>query len=89
MGEKEVLDLVIKALTSYRATLEKPATPPVATPVVPPLVRRVPRRYKRLSDKQKADILYKWEAYEATQVQLSRDYGVSPTTISRIIYGSR
>lgn len=85
MGEKEILDLMIKALTSYRATLEKPATPPVATP----LVRRVPRRYKRLSDKQKADILYKWEAYEATQVQLARDYGVSPTTISRIIYGSR
>lgn len=85
MGEKEILDLMIKALTSYRATLEKPATPPV----VPPVVRRVPRRYKRLSDKQKADILYKWEAYEATQAQLALDYGVSPTTISRVIHGSR
>lgn len=79
MSEKEILDLMIKALTSYRATLEKPATPPV--------VRRVPRRYKRLSDKQKADIRYKWDAYEATQTQMARDYGVSQTTISRIIRG--
>lgn len=85
MSEKEILDLMIKALTSYRATLEKPATPPV----VPPLMRRVPRRYKRLSDKQKADIIYKWEAYEATQAQLALDYGVSPTTISRVIHGRR
>lgn len=85
MGEKEILDLMIKALTSYRATLEKPATPPAVSRVV----RRVPRRYKFLSDKQKADILYKWEAYEATQAQLAVDYGVGTTTISRIIHGKR
>ena len=85
MGEKEFLDLMIKALTSYRATLERPATPPV----VPPLVRRVPRRYKRLSDKQKADIIHKWETYQATQAQLALDYGVGTTTISRAIHGKR
>ena len=81
MSEEAILDVLIKALTSYRAGMKKPETAET--------LPRVPRKYKKLTEKQKNDIRAKWDARVASQTQMARDYGVCEATIARALYGRR
>jgi hypothetical protein len=84
MSEEAILDVLIKALTSYRAGMKKPETAETAE-----TLPRVPRQYKKLTEKQKNDIRAKWDARVASQTQMARDYGVCEATIARALYGRR
>lgn len=51
-------------------------------------VVRVPRFRRVLSEKQKEAIRSEWDSGHATQVGMAKAYGVSPTTIARVLYGN-